>query len=97
MTSRPAIARAIGTDQTTAAPPARTRIRRISSEAYADELIASELKTASAFGLESRSPISSSLARGRPMATAFTLAQARPTGVFGALAARLAVSWPGPV
>ena len=31
------------------------------------------------------------------MATAFTLAQARPTAVFGALAAGFAVSWPGPV
>ena len=59
--------------------------------------MASELKTASAFGLESRSPISSSLARGRPKATALTLAHARPIAVVGALAAGFAVSWPGPV
>ncbi len=97
MTSRTAIARATSTDQTTAAPPARTRIRRISSEAYADELMASELKTASAFVLESRSSISSSLARGRPIATALTRAQARRMPVVGTFAARLAVSWPGPV
>jgi hypothetical protein len=31
------------------------------------------------------------------MATDFTLAQARPIPVFGALAAAFAVSWPGPV
>jgi hypothetical protein len=52
---------------------------------------------ASAFVLESRSPISSSLASGRPIATALVRAQARPRAVFGTFAARFAVSWPGPV
>ena len=49
-----------------AATPPRIRTRRISSVAYADELIASELKIASAFFFDSRSPISSSDASGRP-------------------------------
>src|SRR4029079_829734 len=53
-------------------------------------LIASELKIARAFFFESRSPTSSSLASGRPIATPRTRAHARPTPVVGALGA------PGP-
>ena len=53
-------------DSSNAAVPPRIRTRRISSVAYADEEIASELKIASAFFLLSRSSISASLARGRP-------------------------------
>jgi len=86
------MAMATSSDQATAAPPARTRIRRISSDAYADELMASELKTASAFVFDRRSSISSSLARGRPIATALTCAQTRPIVVLGSVAAGLAVS-----
>jgi hypothetical protein len=80
-----------------AAAPPRMRTRRISSVAYADELIASELKMASAFVLLSRSPSSASLASGRPKKKPLTAANARPVGLVGALAASLAVSWPGPV
>ena len=54
-TRSPAIASAIGTVRWAAAVPARTRIRRISSVAYATDDIASEEKTASATVLESRS------------------------------------------
>ena len=69
----------------------------ISSVAYADDEIASELKIARAFFLDSRSPISSSLARGRPRSTPLSRARAIPSPVVGALAAAFAVSWPGPV
>jgi hypothetical protein len=50
-----------------AAAPARIRTLRISSEAYALEEIASELRMASAFFLGRRSSISCSLASGFPM------------------------------
>jgi hypothetical protein len=73
------------------------RTRRISSVAYADELIASELKIASALVLLSRSPSSASLASGRPKNRPRTAAKARPVALVGALAASLAVSWPTPV
>ena len=84
-------------ERKSALAPARTRTRRISSVAYADELMASELKMASAFGFESRSPISSSLERGRPKTMARSRATSRPVRVSGRLAAGLATSWPGPV
>src|SRR4051794_16922267 len=58
--------------------------------------MASELKMASAFFLDSRSPISSSFASGRPMRTPLSRTLARPTEVVGALAAAFAVSWFGP-
>lgn len=61
-----------------------------------EELIASELKIASAFFFGSRSVISSSLASGRPITTDFRRANRRPSRVAGALAAALAVSCPGP-
>ena len=59
---------AIGSARLSAAMPMppRSRARRISSVAYALEEIASELKIASAFFLESRSPSSSAEASGRP-------------------------------
>jgi hypothetical protein len=90
---------ATGSDQIRAAAPAPARMnaRTISSVAYADELIASELKIASAFFFGSRSPSSSSECRGRPMAIDFSRAHARPVGVAGALAAGFATSWLGPV
>ena len=59
--------------------------------------MASELKIARAFFLARRSPISSSLARGRPRSACLSRALKRPMLVVGALAAALAVSWPGPV
>ena len=65
---------------TSAVAPAAARTRMISCVAYADELIASELKIASAFFFESRSPASSSLASGRPIATPRTRAHAPPDG-----------------
>ena len=67
---------------------------------YEDERedeIASELKIASAFFFERRSPISSSLASGRPIVAALNLAMTAPRGVVGRLAASFATSWPGPV
>src|SRR6476659_2327170 len=85
------------TPRASAATPPRIRTRRISSVAYADELIASELKIARAFFFERRSPISSSLARGRPRSSAFARDQARPAAVGGTNAASFAVSCPGPV
>ena len=60
------------------AAPATIRTRRISSVAYADELMASELKIARAFFLDRRSPISSSFASGRPKTTWRMRATARP-------------------
>ena len=84
-------------ERKSALAPARTRTRRISSVAYADELMASELKIARAFGFDRRSPISSSLDRGRPKTIARSRASSRPVGVGGRLAACLATSWPGPV
>ena len=73
------------------------RTRRISSVAYADELIASELKMARAFFLASHSPISSSLASGRPK-TRLRPRKDQPAGLReGMLAASLATIWPGPV
>ena len=52
---------------------------------------------ASAFFLERRSPISSSVDSGRPKTIARILLIRRPVGVSGTLAAALATSWPGPV
>jgi hypothetical protein len=46
---------------------------------------------------DSRSPASSSLASGRPIATLRTRDQARPSAVFGSWAAAFATIWPGPV
>ncbi len=59
--------------------------------------MASELKIASAFFFDRRSPSSSSLASGRPKRKPRIVAKPRPIGVVGALAASLAVSWPLPV
>ena len=59
--------------------------------------MASELKMASAFFFDRRSPISSSVASGRPMRTRLTSTIARPSRVLGAMAAGLATSVPGPV
>jgi hypothetical protein len=59
MASRSAIAMATGMLRISALAPANTRTRRISSVAYADELMASELKIASAFFFARRSPMSS--------------------------------------
>ena len=56
----------------------RCRTRRISSVAYADELMASELKMARAFFFDRRSPISSSFASGRPKTTWRTRASGPP-------------------
>ncbi len=66
--------------------------------AYADELMASELKMASAFFFDRRSPISSSVESGRPKTTARTRVEGPPrTGVVSTFAAGLATSCPGPV
>ena len=59
--------------------------------------MASELKIASAFFFESRSPISSSFARGRPKTTWRRRATARPVGVRGSDAASRATRALGPV
>ena len=59
--------------------------------------MASELKMASALVLDRRSPISSSVDRGRPKTTARTRPKNRPVGVRGTLAAGLATSWFGPM
>jgi len=59
--------------------------------------MASELKMASALVFDRRSPISSSVARGRPMKARRVRSRARPAGVVGALAAGLAVRTPLPV
>ena len=69
----------------------------ISSVAYALEEMASELKMASALGLDRRSPISSSWWSGRPSRTPRIRARARAPGVVGTLAASLAVRVPSPV
>ena len=69
----------------------------ISSVAYAVDEIASELKMASAFTFDSRSPISSALASGRPRRACLSRMLKRPMDEVGALAAALAVSCPGPV
>ena len=97
MLSRMATPMATGRLNASAATPATSNARRISSVAYALELMASELNMASALVLDKRSPISSSLARGRPMSTRRTRSMARPSGVVGALAAGLAVRTPLPV
>src|SRR3954449_10167294 len=78
------------------APPSR-RTRMISSVAYADELIASELKIARALVFDSRSPISSSVDSGRPKTTARARLRNRPVGVSATFAAGLATSVPGPM
>src|SRR5512132_2509261 len=77
--------------------PASTSTRRISSVAYADELIASELKIASAFFFESRSEISSWIESGRPKRTPRARANRRPAGVRGTDADSLATSVPSGV
>ncbi len=51
----------------------------------------------SASRFDRRSPISSSLARGRPISQALTRISPRPRRERGADAAGLATSWPGPV
>ena len=53
--------------------------------------MASELKMASAFVLDRRSPISSSVDRGRPNDDHPTRPKNRPIGVRGTLAAGLAI------
>ena len=58
--------------------------------------MASELKMARAFFLESLSSISWALARGFPKTTARMRAMRRPSAVVGALAAALATMTPGP-
>ena len=58
--------------------PARMRTRRISSTAYADDEIASELKMARAFFLVSLSSISWALASGRPKQDPFDPSRERP-------------------
>ena len=88
------MATAIGRLRISAPVPARTRTRTISSVAYADEEMASELKIARAFGFESRSPMSSWIERGRPKTIARNRANARPALVRGADAASRATSWP---
>ncbi len=45
----------------------------------------------------SRSPISSSFARGRPNTACLIRDRAAPSGVVGLEAAGFATSWPGPV
>jgi hypothetical protein len=65
--------------------------------AYAEELIASELKMASAFFFERRSVSSASDASGWPMRTRLIVAHVRSRAVSGALAAGRAVSWPAPL
>ncbi len=92
-----AIAIEIGTENTSPAAPAVMRTRTISSDAYVDELIASDEKTARALVLGSRSVMSASFASGFPIMTALAFAQARPTRVSGTDAAGFAVSVPGPV
>src|SRR5262245_47078139 len=59
--------------------------------------MASELKIARAFLFESRSPISSSDARGLPRTKAFRAAQALPAGVVGREADSRAVIPPWPL
>ena len=59
--------------------------------------MASELKMASAFFFDSRSPISSSDARRATESTRRMAAAARPAAVVGAVAAGLAVRTPCPV
>ena len=94
MASRSAIAIETSIEAKSAAAPASTRTRRISSVAYAEELIASELKIARALTLDRRSPISSWMDSGRPNRIARTFASARPAGVRGSEAASRATSWP---
>ncbi len=59
--------------------------------------MASELKIGRASFFDSRSPISSSFASGRPKTACLTRESAAPSGVVGREAAGLATSWPGPV
>src|SRR5258705_3098714 len=59
--------------------------------------MASELKIARAFFFDSHWPISSSESSVRPMKKLLIRAGRRPAAVAGALAASLAMSWPGPV
>src|SRR5512142_333637 len=96
MRSSAAIEIAIGIELAIPAAPAATRMNRISSDAYVDELIASELKIASAFVFGTRSVMSASVESGGPMRIRLTAATARPPPVVGALAAGFATSWSGP-
>src|SRR5215472_9422697 len=66
---RPAMANPIGIEKCNAVVPARTRMRRISSVAYATEDSASDEKTARAAVLESRSWRACAVARGLPTST----------------------------
>ena len=75
---RSAIAIETWIERSSAPAPARIRTRRISSVAYADDEIASELKIASAFFFDRRSSNSSSFDNGRPKTTARNRASARP-------------------
>ena len=77
--------------------PPRTRTRRISSVAYAEDEIASELKIARAFFFVSRSPSSSTEASGRPRKNRRTAANTRSAPVVGVLAAAFAVIMPLPL
>ena len=95
--SRIVIAMATCSERSSAEAPATSRTRMISSVAYADELIASELKMASALRFDRRSPISSSLASGRPNRIARVRSKNRPLVVSATLAAGLATICPGPV
>ena len=87
---------AIGRLTNNALAPASTRTRRISSVAYADELMASELKIASAIFLDSRSLMSSWIDSGLPKRAWRTRWMARPVAVRGRDAASRATSMPGP-
>jgi hypothetical protein len=94
---RIAIAIATSIDSVSAAAPATTRTRRISSVAYADDEIASELKIGRASFLGSRSSASSSFERGRPNRDRRAFAHTSASPVRGAVAASFAVSIPAPV
>ena len=87
---------ATSTESRNAAAPPITSTRRISSVAYAEDEIASELKIGSARRFESRCSDSSSFASGRPTSHALARRSRRPNGVRPADAAGFATSWLGP-
>ena len=89
--SRP-MAPATGIVKLSAPAPASTRMRRISSVAYAEEDKASEEKTASAFVLESRSWIRSAVASGLPKRMRRASAKTLPAGLRGTNASSRATS-----
>src|SRR6478736_8199252 len=91
------IAIEIGIVSQNAAVPAASRVNMIASVAYATDDRLSLEKTASAFGIDSRSSASSSLASGRPNRILRPRAAIRPIGCVGVLAAGRAVTVPGPV